>query len=117
MLEHINDLLSNIINYELDLWTQDIDFPYWVGSYQEIEYDYEQEYQEYDFTLTGTNRGTLDALIEDKDKIKTLFKNHKAVLLNGHSVAIFYERGDMIPSEDEKIKRMEVHLNIKEWGY
>ena len=116
MLKHINEQLSSIINYEFGQWNSDIKFPFWVGEYQEVYYSYEQEYKEYSFTLTGTNRGTWSRLEEDKKKIQKLFANHTAVLEDGNSVAVFYETAYMIPSEDAEIRRMQIQLNVKEWG-
>ena len=116
MLKYINEQLSNIINYELGLWTdKTIVFPFWVGEYQEINYSYENGCKEYSFTLTGTNRGTWSQLESDKNKIQELFANHTAILPDGNSVAIFYETAYMIPSEDAEIRRMQIQLNIKEW--
>lgn len=115
-LEYINNQLSNIINYELGLWTSELKFPYWVGEYQEIDYQSEQEYHEYSFSLIGTTKGTWKQLEEDKAKIRTLFSNHTALVEQGHSIAIFYDNALMIPSEDEQIRRMQINLTIQEWG-
>lgn len=115
MLKYLNEQLSSIINYELGQWNGKIAFPFWVGEYQEIYYSYEQEYKEYAFTLTGTNRGTWSQLEEDKNKIQKLFANNTAVLEDGSSVAVFYETAYMIPSEDAEIRRMQIQLNVKEW--
>lgn len=117
MLAHINEQLSNIINYELELWTGELKFPYWVGEYQEIQYDYEQNMHEYDFTLTGTARYDRTQLEEDKKKIQKLFADYRTILDDGRSVAISYENSFMIPSQEEDIKREQIHLSIREWGY
>lgn len=114
-LNYIATNLSNIVNYELGLWTQKLLFPYWVGEYQEVNYSHEQGYHEYSFVLTGTTKGTWKQLEEDREKIRNLFTHHATLIEEGHSIAIFYINSLMIPSEDEQIKRMQINLTIKEW--
>lgn len=116
LLGYIDKKLSNIINYELGLWTQELKFPFWVGEYQETVYSHELGYHEYTFILTGTARGTWKQLEEDKNKIRNLFSNHTALIEKGHSVAVFFDTAFMLPSEDEQTKRMLINLTIKEWG-
>lgn len=116
-LGYLDSKLSEIIKYQLDTWQGDLVFPYfpyWVGDYQETEYNYEQQYHEYSFTLTGTTKGTYAQLESDREKIEQVFSNH-TYKEKGHGIAIYYDDSIMIPSVDEQIKRMEVHLTVKEW--
>lgn len=113
-LGYIDEQLSSIIDYQLDEWKGDLVFPYWVGDYQENTYDFDQGYHEYSFTLTGTTKGTYAQLESDRQKIEELFGNH-TYAVKGHGIAIYYENSLMIPSTDEQIKRMEIHLTVKEW--
>lgn len=109
-------LTDNGINYTLDLANDVVNFPFWEGDYQEIDSSYEQGYHEYVFTLTGTNKGTYSRLIKDLDIIRKITMNHTEMLESGHGIAFYYEHMQMIPSQDEQIKRMEITLTIKEWS-
>lgn len=109
-------LTNNGINYTLDLVNDIVTFPFWEGDFQEVDSSEEQGYHEYSFTLTGTNKGTYSRLIKDLEIIRKITKNHTEILGSGHSVAFFYERMQMIPSQDEQIKRMEIIITIKEWS-
>lgn len=116
-LGYLDKLLTdNGINYTLDLVNDVVEFPYWVGDYQETTSSDEQGYHEYIFNLTGTNKGTYSRLIKDLDVIRNLTMNQTTMLGDDHSVAIYYETMQMIPSQDEEIKRMEITLTIKEWS-
>lgn len=117
VLGYINNKLSEIINYEFGMWTSEkLVFPYWVGEYQELGFNTEQQKQEYSFTLTGTTNGTWLDLENDKKKIKQLFADHTAMIEVGHGVAVYFNTALQIPSEDETIKRMQIILTIHEWG-
>lgn len=113
---YLNTLLSTIINYEFGTWESDLVFPFWVGEYQELPFNYEQQKSEYSFTLTGTTKGTYKELEEDKAKIKALLSEHTAIIEEAHGVAIYYDGAIQIPSEDAQIKRMQITLTIQEWG-
>ena len=117
VLGYIDKKLSEIVNYELGKWTgTKLVFPYWVGEYQEVGFNAEQQCQEYSFTLTGTNNGTLNELEKDKEKIKKLLADHTAIIEDGRGVAIYWNTALHIPSEDERINRMQIILTIHEWG-
>ena len=46
VLGYIDKKLSEIINYELGMWTDTtLVFPYWVGEYQEVSLNTEQQKQ------------------------------------------------------------------------
>lgn len=109
-------LTDNGINYTLDLANDVVTFPFWEGDYQEIDSSDEQGYHEYVFTLTGTNKGTYSRLIKDLEIIRKITMNHTEMLESGHGIAFYYEHMQMIPSQDERIKRMEITLTIKEWS-
>ena len=115
MLEHLNEVLSNIINYELGVWNENIVFPFWVGEYYENEYSSEDGFTEYSFQLTGTCRNSYEKLLEDRDKIRQLLINYRTILENGNSIAIYYDGSMMIPSQDAEIKRLQINLTIYEW--
>lgn len=115
-LEIINRLLEEKgLNYEFERWSSpDIVFPYWVGDYTENFYSSEYGYTEYTFMLTGTTNKNWSDLLQDKEKIKELFKDY-TYNEKGYSIAIYYENSLNIPTEDMSIKRMQINLTIKEW--
>jgi hypothetical protein len=115
-LGYIDEQLSSIINYELGLWTNEqLVFPYWVGEYQEVDYSHELHYHEYYFTLTGTTKGSIAQLEQDKEKILNIFSSHTSLIEDGHSIAVFYDTAFLLPCEDETIRRLQINLTIKEW--
>lgn len=112
---YLDNLFSTVINYELGEWTRELVFPYWVGEYQETYYSHELHYHEYAFTLTGTTKGTIKQLEEDKEKILKLFSSYSTSIEKGHSIGVFYDTSFLLPSEDLQIRRMQINLTIKEW--
>ena len=91
---------------------------YWVGEYQEIEPMNEDGLQETTFLLTGFSRGTWLQLEEAKQNISNYFSKvsgRTVIADNGSAVAVFYANSLIVPTGDEELKRIEIHLNIKEW--
>ena len=92
---------------------------YWVGEYQETPPGLESGEQESDFILTGTTRGTWLNLEEAKEKIMNYFNkvSGKTVIAeDGSAVAVFYSNSFIVPTGDAKLKRIEIHLTVKEWS-
>lgn len=113
-IEKLNEELTPIINYQFNTWFGDLVFPFWVSDYQETMFSSEQGYHEYVVTLTGTNKGSFLDLEKDRQKIEQLFTNY-TYTEEGYGLAILYDNSIMIPSVDEQITRLEIHLNVKEW--
>lgn len=114
-LKFIKEQLDEVISYEFGRWSSDLVYPYWVGEYSEIEQMNEDGMHETTFILTGTTRGTWLELEQDKQKIKELFEEKRAILPNGNGLLICYENTLIIPVEDMELKRMQINLQIKEW--
>ena len=115
--------IGNILKNELDLpyafmtWDEDIVFPYWVGEYVETIPMDEDGRESGTFIITGTTDGSWLSLEMVKQQIHDHFSNEGLtdILSSGSGIAVAYESGSPIPSEDETINRMEIHLNVQEW--
>ena len=115
-LAYINTALTNAhINYEFMEWTSDLVYPYFVGEYSEPEPMNEDGMQESTFMITGTTDGTWLSLEEAKAIIERELCNKTAILSNGNGIAVSYSGSLVVPTGNERMKRMQINLLIKEW--
>ena len=115
-LAFINDILTEAdINYEFMEWTSDVVYPYWVGEYTESEPLNEDGMQESTFMITGTTNGSWLSLEEAKATIESNLCNQTVILPNGNGLAVFYSGSLVVPTGNEKMKRMQINLLVKEW--
>lgn len=115
-LAFINDILTEAdINYEFMEWTSDVAYPYWVGEYTESEPMNEDGMQESTFMITGTTNGSWLSLEEAKATIESKLCNQTVILSNGNGLAVLYSGSLNVPTGNEKMKRMQINLLIKEW--
>lgn len=106
------------INYAFAEWKGDVVYPYFVGEYQESPAITEDGLQEADFILNGFTRGSWSDLEAEKEKIENYFNkiSGKTVIAeNGSAVAVFYSNSFVVPTGDAELKRIEIHLDVKEW--
>ena len=115
-------LLSNAmntlgLNYAFVEWKGDPVYPYWVGEYQETPQASEDGLQETDFILTGFTRNTWLELEEEKNKIEKHFSRYgtAAITNEGNAVVFCYENSLVVPTGDAELKRIEIHISVKEW--
>lgn len=105
------------LNYVFAEWKgKPVDI-YFVGEYQEEPAMSEDGLQEADFILTGFTRGSWDDLETAKEKIENYFyRDGKATIApSGNAVVISYSNSFVIPTGDAELKRIEIHLMVKEW--
>lgn len=115
-LAYINTALTNAgINYEFMEWTSELVYPYFVGEYSEPEPMNEDGMQESTFMITGTTDGTWLSLEESKATVERELCNKTAILPNGNGIAISYSGSLVVPTGNERMKRMQINLLIKEW--
>ena len=115
-LKFISDTLTGAgINYEFWEWTSPVTYPYFVGEYSESEPVNEDGMQESEVILNGFTRKAYLELETAKSKIETLFSNMTTILPNGNGLAIFYAGSFVVPTGDEELKKIEIHLRINEW--
>lgn len=115
-LKFISDTLTGAgINYEFWEWTSPVKYPYFVGEYSESEPVEEDGMQESEVILNGFTREAYFELEIAKSKIEKLFSNMTTILPNGNGLAIFYAGSFVVPTGDEELKKIEIHLRINEW--
>lgn len=119
VLKLISDSMTAIgVDYAFAEWKGEIAYPYFVGEYQETPAMTEDGLQEADFILTGFTRGSWDDLETAKEKIENYFNKvsgKTAIASSGNAVAIFYANSLVVPTGDAELKRIEIHLDVKEW--
>lgn len=106
------------LNYAFMRWEDDPEDPYFTGEYQEVPSTTEDGLQESTFILNGWTQGSWLDLETAKEKIEHYFNrvSGKTVIAdNGSAVAIFYDNSLVIPTGDAELKRIEIHLLVKEW--
>lgn len=90
---------------------------YFVGEYQEEPAMSEDGLQEADFILTGFTRGSWDDLETAKENIENYFyrDGRMTIASSGNAVVISYSNSFVVPTGDAELKRIEIHLMVKEW--
>ena len=98
-------------------WKEKPKHPYFVGEYQEVPPASEDGLQECDFILTGWTRGSWTDLEAAKEKIENYFDriNGKTTMAEKSAVVIFYDSGFAVPTGEAELKKIEIHLDVKEW--
>lgn len=94
---------------------QTLPIEYWVGSYNEEPMITEDGKLSATFTLTGTTRNQWSDLESRKNAILSAFRDFRTTS-NSKSVTISYENAFPVPTGDADIKRIQINLNIQEWG-
>lgn len=117
-LNFIQDQMDLIaVPYELGEWSSDVVYPYFVGEYNEDPTTTEDGAEETTLILTGFHRGKYIELEKIKKKIKKHFP--PAYGLRGETdsgaIAVFYDGAFPVPTGEAQLKKIEIHLKIKEW--
>ena len=105
------------LKYAFMEWKDKPAYPYFVGEYQEQPVVSEDGLQEADFILTGFTRSSWADLEKAKEKIENYFyREGKTVIApSGNAVAVCYLNSFAVPTGDAELKRIEIHLRVKEW--
>lgn len=105
------------LNYAFAEWKDTLAYPYFVGEYQEQPIVSEDGLQEAAFILNGFTRGSWAKLDAAKKKIENYFyrDGRTAIAPSGNAVAVCYNNSFVVPTGDAELKRIEIHLNVKEW--
>lgn len=115
LLTFINDKLNEIgIPYEFGEWTSTVTYPYFVGSFDEIDYRYEDGCTLGTFTLNGWSRGSKITLMEAADTIKEAFADLQAVV-DDRCFFIRYGGSMSVPSGEADLFRVMITLHTSEW--
>lgn len=105
------------IPYCFEEWTKEIQYPYFVGEYTELEAGKEDGEKESTFILTGTSRGSWIELEKIKAEIRKIFPDEglTAILEDKTGIAVFYSSAMPIPTGADELKRIQINLKVKEW--
>ena len=117
-LKYIKNCMDQLnIPYSFNLWNSEVVFPYWVGEYTEIENMNEDGMSQYTFTLTGMSNESMLSLLGTVQKLKNYFQYVRSEIIpNGYGVAVSYINSLVIPTGEQGLFRVQVNLNVKEWG-
>ena len=117
-LKFINEQLTALgINYEYGEWSTEITYPYFTGELTEEPTLAEDGCEESTLILNGFHRERQIALEEVKEIIKRHFHPNygcRGKTANGRIVVLF-DGSFYVPGEEAELKRIEIHLKIKEW--
>lgn len=117
-LNFINEQMSILaVPYEFGEWTQDIQYPYFVGEITEDETMTEDGAETSTLILTGFHRGKRIVLEEIKQKIKKHFPAIHGLRASTDSgaIAVFYGGAFFIPTGEADLKKIQINLKIKQW--
>jgi len=106
------------IPYEFGEWTQTLRNDYFIGEFIDDPIATEDGNENSTLILTGFFRGFKYIEIEAiKNKIKEHFDaiNGLSGGTSKGSITVFYEKSDYIPTGETDLKKLEIHLKIKEW--
>lgn len=117
MLTYIAEQLKSVgIAYEFGEWTQEVSYPYFVGTFNETEYRYEDGYTGGVLTLDGWSRGSSARLqlAEANDKIRRLFDDNRSVV-GEYAFFVSYGSSLTVPTGEEGLYKITITLNTNEW--
>ena len=117
-LKFINEQMGVIsVPYEFGEWTSDVVYPYFVGEITEEPPNTEDGAEQSTLILSGFHRGKYIDLETIKNKIKKHFpaiEGLRAKTGSG-SIAVFFDGAFYVPTGEAELKKIEIHLKIKEW--
>lgn len=119
VIKWINSQLNSAgVPYEFEEWTGTINYPYFVGDYDESPGSNEDGVSDSVFRITGFTRHTWAELYVVDDKLKKLFPHvmgKTAILDDGSGIAVFYDSSAPTPTGEEGLKKLEIRIQIKFW--
>lgn len=115
ILKFINKKITDIdIPYEYGEWTGEISYPYFVGTFSEDEYRFEDGHTSGTLTIDGWSRDSKLGLLQCADKVKEAFTD--LVEVDGNNAfAIRYAATQEIPSGEADLFRVTITLFTDEW--
>lgn len=115
ILAFVGDKLDEAsIPYEYGEWTSAVKYPYFVGSYTESDYRFEDGCTTGTFTLDGWSRNGMIELSEASDKIKSIFADLQEI----REDTLFFVRflsAMPVPSGEQDLYRIQITLYTYEW--
>ena len=104
------------VPYEYGEWSSTVTYPYFVGSYSEIEYRFEDDCSVGTFTIDGWARGSSNKLelFNNREIIKSLFDDLQEIHDNT-LYFISYAGCQEIPTGEKELSRIQITLNTHYW--
>lgn len=117
VLKFLNDdLLALNIPYAFWEWSGDVPETYFVGEYSESASNSEDGLISGEIILSGFTRGTYSDLEQIRDQVYAHFRNGERYLESGKGAVIGYSHSQVVPSNVENVKRLEIYLWFREWS-
>lgn len=115
LLGFVNEKLEEIgIPYEFGEWTKTVSYPYFVGSFQETDYRFEDNCTIGAFTLDGWSRESKIDLAAASDKIRDAFQDVQAIR-DDTAFFIRYGGSMTIPTGEADLFKISITLYTYEW--
>lgn len=104
------------VPYEYGEWSSTVTYPYFVGSYAETEYRYEDECTIGQFTIDGWARGSSNKieLFNNREIIKNLFSDLQEIY-DDTLYFIRYGGCQEIPTGEKELSRIQITLYTNFW--
>ncbi len=115
ILNFINEELEESgIPYEYGEWTGKVSYPYFVGTFFETDYRFEDNCTTGIFTLDGWARKSKASLIETGEKIKEIFGD-LSIVRNSSAFFIRFAGTQPIPTGEAGLFKITITLYTYEW--
>ena len=104
------------VPYEYGEWSSTVTYPYFVGSYADIDYRYEDECTIGQFTIDGWARGSAAKyeLIQQQEIMKRLFSDLQEIV-DDTCYFIRYGGFQPIPTGEKELSRIQITLYTYFW--
>lgn len=115
LLGFVNEKLEEIgIPYEFGEWTKTVSYPYFVGSFQETDYRFEDNCTIGAFTLDGWSRESKIDLAAASDKIRDAFQDVQAIR-DDTAFFICFGGSMPMPTGEADLFKISITLYTYEW--
>lgn len=119
VLKAVSDGMTALgLNYAFMRWEGDTKDTHFKGEYLESEPTTEDGLIGCEIIITGCTRASWEELESAKEKIRRYFHpiyGKRVIAEDGSAVTIFYAGGFPVPTGEAELKKIEIHLTVKEW--
>lgn len=109
-----DELTKNEIPYQFSEWKSTVKYPYFVGSYDESNSNFESGQIDGTFIIDGWSRKSFSELIKVGEKIKEIFSDFRCTR-NGKAYWIRYNNSMPVPTGVEDLMKITITLYVTEW--
>lgn len=114
----IADAMESLgLRYDFEEWGGKVEYPYFVGHYDEVAPATEDGMQEASFLVTGWSRKSWLELQKAANAIREAFPtvSGRTGEAGGVAYGIWYETSTTVPTEEPELKSIQITLNVKYW--